>query len=111
MHGYGSSVDLLFLADQPLGLVVGGATDKKGYLPCLQLILEKRLLIPNGLLVADNTLYKGTVAALSADPTSPGRDVDQFNRYVYNHPQLTSALLPCLDGVLVSRFEDSTAEP
>ena len=72
----GTAVDSLrkLKADgaKPFDLVFIDA-DKPSYTSYVSLILELDLLAKNGIILADNTLYKGYVYAPSDDPLTPDR--------------------------------------
>ena len=74
--------------------------DKEEYPRALKLALP--LIRRGGLFVADNVLYKGTVA----DPTNnDGRTkaIREFNRMLYGSKDLEPVILPLRDGVSVAR--------
>lgn len=60
-----------------------------------------RLLRIGGLLVTDNLLWSGAVAS---DDISDSRIVaiKEYNKMICNHPNLTSIILPCKDGIGLS---------
>jgi len=59
-----------------------------------------RLLVPGGLLVADNTLWSGRVL----DPqTESDRAIAAFNRRVAADPRVEQVLLTVRDGILLAR--------
>lgn len=65
--------------------------------------LAKRLIRPNGYIIADNTLWDGHVL----DPDNP-RDrqttgVKEFNRLVAEDPQLEKVIIPLRDGLTIIR--------
>lgn len=58
-------------------------------------------LPPGGVLVSDNALHAGQVAA---DPVPPGAQrYARYNRLAFDHPALETVLLPVRDGLAVSR--------
>ena len=60
-------------------------------------------LRPGGLLLADNALGRGEVAA----PTSrQGRNIRRYNDLVARAPQLESLIVPLRDGVSIARRTD-----
>ena len=106
-HGYkikvlfGRALDTIAqLRDEietPLDLVFIDA-DKKKYRDYLDLVLP--MLSPNGLVVIDDALWKGRVL----DPQEE-RDqvIADLNRYIRQHPNLESVLLPVRHGLNIVR--------
>lgn len=72
---------------------------KLDYLPALRKALPR--LRPGGLLVADNVLWKGKVAAPDDSPET--RAMIEFNRVIYSEPQLFPVILPLRDGLAICR--------
>lgn len=61
-------------------------------------------LAPGGVLVSDNALHAGQVAA---DPVPVGAQrYARFNHLAFHHPDLDTVLLPVRDGLAVSRRRD-----
>ncbi|KAJ0410929.1 hypothetical protein ATCC90586_004282 [Pythium insidiosum] len=89
--------------------------NKRQYRNYFDLILEKRLLRPNGLLVFDNTLFRGRVLAhVNGDAHKKeriARGLADFNAYVASDPRVTSVLLPLWDGLTLVRWASSSAQP
>jgi predicted O-methyltransferase YrrM len=56
-----------------------------------------------GLLVADNTLWKGRAARPEATDDANTRGIQEFNRLVYASKELFPVLIPLRDGVTVCR--------
>jgi caffeoyl-CoA O-methyltransferase len=52
-----------------------------------------------GLLIADNVLWSGRVAARATDEKT--RAIQQFNRLVYSSRELFPVIVPLRDGVAV----------
>lgn len=74
--------------------------DKETYPDYLAEIVPR--LVPGGLLLADNVLWRGTVADPGeTDETTEA--VRRFNSEVAAHPELESVILPLADGVTVAR--------
>lgn len=63
--------------------------------------LSVERLAPGGLLVSDNALHAGNVAA-EVVPEHAQRYA-QYNRLAFGHPELETAILPVRDGLAVSR--------
>ncbi|KAJ0406813.1 hypothetical protein P43SY_008835 [Pythium insidiosum] len=89
--------------------------NKRQYRNYFDLILEKRLLRPNGLLVFDNTLFRGRVLAhVNGDAHKKeriARGLADFNAHVASDPRVTSVLLPLWDGLTLVRWASSSAQP
>ena len=64
-----------------------------------------RLLRPGGLLLADNTLWRGKVAepASGGEPDAPTRALQEFNRTLAEDGRFDAILLPVRDGLTVAR--------
>lgn len=75
--------------------------DKHQYPEALAVALPK--LRRGGLLVADNTLWKGRAARPNAHEDADTRGIQEFNRLVYSSKELFSVLIPLRDGVTVCR--------
>ncbi|HEX7028140.1 MAG TPA: class I SAM-dependent methyltransferase [Gammaproteobacteria bacterium] len=74
--------------------------DKESYLVYYELGLS--LLRPGGLLLADNTLWGGSVA--ETDETSAStRAIRQFNETLYQDDRISLSLLPVGDGLTLAR--------
>ncbi len=75
---------------------------KAGYPDALRLAVPR--IRPGGLLLADNVLWGGKVARpLDPADTSGTDSLLAFNRAIHEHPSLHSLILPCGDGLSVSR--------
>jgi caffeoyl-CoA O-methyltransferase len=93
----GAALEVIQRLDGPFDLVYIDAV-KTEYRKYLDLTLPKVRV--GGLIVADNLLWGGEVAAPPTD--EPARDADalrSFNGYFMIHPQLQAVLLPLSDGV------------
>lgn len=75
--------------------------DKHQYPAALRVALPK--LRRGGLLVADNTLWKGQAARSGPNDDANTRGIQEFNRLVYSSKELFPVLLPLRDGVTVCR--------
>jgi caffeoyl-CoA O-methyltransferase len=74
--------------------------DKESYLDYFEATLPK--LAPHGLVVADNTLWHGSV--LDAEATDADTvAIRRFNAAVAEDPRVTAVLLPVRDGVTLIR--------
>lgn len=85
----GPQLDLVFLD-----------ADKETYPDYLAEIVPR--LAPGGLLLADNVLWRGTVADPSVDDAATAA-LRRFNREVADHPGLDGMILPVADGLTLAR--------
>ncbi|MGE5234713.1 MAG: O-methyltransferase [Acidobacteriota bacterium] len=94
----GKALDVLPSLAGPFDIVYVDAL-KTEYRRYLDLTLP--LLAVGGLVVVDNLLWKGRIAAPPAgeEPTADDRAIAAFNPYFLSHPQLRSLILPLGDGV------------
>lgn len=74
--------------------------DKENYLVYYELCLQ--LLRPGGLLLADNTLWGGTVAD-PADTSVDTEAIRRFNETLYQDDRISLSLLPVGDGLTLAR--------
>ncbi|GAA5948662.1 hypothetical protein JCM3765_004964 [Sporobolomyces pararoseus] len=91
--------------------------DKPGYKPYVEKILEGGLLREGGVILADNTLYKGypwsppdDIATYSTNTGTNNQSkreaaqgIHSFNEFVRNHSDLEVAVLPIRDGISIIR--------
>jgi caffeoyl-CoA O-methyltransferase len=92
----GAALDVLYRLEGPFDFVYIDAV-KTEYRRYLDLVLPR--LRVGGLIVVDNLLWGGLVAA---PPEEDDRDADAlraFNGYLMMHPQLQSVVLPLGDGL------------
>jgi predicted O-methyltransferase YrrM len=93
-------------AGQPFDVIFVDANKRK-YRAYLDVILEHKLLRPSGLLVFDNTLFRGRVAAYDAGCASNkeriARGLAEFNSHVAQDPRVSQVLLPLWDGLTLVR--------
>ncbi|KAG6976881.1 hypothetical protein JG688_00000906, partial [Phytophthora aleatoria] len=77
--------------------------NKRKYRAYYDFILEQNLLHPSGLLVFDNTLFRGRVAAyaggLSSSKERIARSLAEFNSYVARDPRTSQVVTPLWDGL------------
>ncbi|MBI1291770.1 methyltransferase domain-containing protein [bacterium] len=64
--------------------------------------LARRALAVGGVLVFDNILWHGEVAAPAAEQPPPARAVVEATRRLYNDPDFACSILPIRDGVLLA---------
>lgn len=87
--------------DPPFDLVFLDA-DKTGYPTYLE--ASTALLRPGGLVLADNTFWKGR-ATSEADPDDDATAaIRDFNRTVAEDPRFEGVIVPVRDGLTVARF-------
>jgi predicted O-methyltransferase YrrM len=72
--------------------------DKHQYCDAVLSLIPK--LNRNALIIADNTLWYGRVAEKVRDKKTS--EIKKFNRYLFEHPDFVTTILPLRDGVLVS---------
>merc|ERR1719375_155331 len=82
--------------------------NKAEYKRYVELMLERDLIAPGGTIVCDNVLYNGYPYVPSHFDSQParrgfGNDIRDFNRFVYEHPELEQVVLPIRDGVSILR--------
>uniref|UniRef100_K3W7U1 Rhodanese domain-containing protein n=1 Tax=Globisporangium ultimum (strain ATCC 200006 / CBS 805.95 / DAOM BR144) TaxID=431595 RepID=K3W7U1_GLOUD len=81
--------------------------NKRQYLAYYEAILEKQLLHHNGLLIFDNTLFRGRVLACDLGTGSKKERIAQglanFNVHVASDPRTAQVLLPLWDGLTIVR--------
>lgn len=96
--------------------------EKPGYIAYLTTILQKKLLAPRGIIIADNTLRRGCVA----ESTLPARHytsetteqkllnddfeagviaIKAFNEFVKSREELEQVLVPVYDGITLMRYK------
>ncbi len=90
----GDATDLIESLDIVFDLVFIDAA-KRQYINYYELVLPK--LKPGGVILADNTLWKGTVVEESTDKLGEGLML--FNEYVAKDIRVDNILLPIDDGV------------
>ena len=73
--------------------------DKEDYPRVVKLAVPR--LRKGGLFVADNVLWSGKVAQKDS-PEASTKAIQEFNRLVYNSPDLFTTILPIRDGVAVA---------
>lgn len=98
-----------FLAAQtePFDLIFVDA-NKRQYRAYYEAVLGRRLLAPDGLLLFDNTLFRGRVAASARGEAGNkerlARSLAEFNAHVAADPRTTQVLLPLWDGLTLVRL-------
>lgn len=87
--------------DPPFDLVFVDA-DKEGYPAYLE--ASAALLRPGGLVLADNTFWKGRAASEAASDDPATAAIRSFNRTVAEDPRFEGTIVPIRDGLTVARF-------
>jgi len=86
--------------------------NKAEYHRYVELILERNLLSPTGVIVCDNVLYNGYPYVHRHFDAQPARRhfgdaIREFNQWVCDHPQLEQVVLPIRDGMSIIRRRDA----
>lgn len=76
--------------------------DKAGYASYLDIILDGKLLAPNGVICVDNTLMQG-LPYLPGALSGNGLAIADFNRKVANDSRVEQVLIPLRDGLTLIR--------
>lgn len=77
--------------------------DKKEYVDYLEILLDRGLLAPNGIICVDNTLLQGQPYLPPEKQTANGEAIARFNRVVAEDPRVEQVLLPLRDGLSIIR--------
>ena len=72
--------------------------DKHQYLDAVRSLIPN--LNRNALIIADNTLWYGKVTKEIRDKETLG--IKKFNKYLFEHPEFVTVIIPLRDGVLIS---------
>merc|ERR1712178_470433 len=80
-----------------------------------EVMLERDLIAPGGTIVCDNVLYNGYPYVPDHFDSQParrgfGNDIRDFNRFVYEHPELEQVVLPIRDGVSILRKKSAVPQ-
>lgn len=97
--------------------------DKRQYEHYVERIIRGNLLRPGGLIIADNTLWKGLVLHEMSDLAETAErhelygkaermkklagTMHSFNMYLSTHPRLRTLMLPLRDGLTVAQLRES----
>lgn len=92
----GDALELLSEQKQSFDIIFCDV-DKEDYPRAFRLAVPR--LRKGGLLVADNVLWSGRVA--DKNPDASTRAILEFNRLIYNSPELFTTILPIRDGLAV----------
>ncbi len=93
----GDALELLSEHKQEFDIIFNDV-DKEDYPRVFRLALPR--LRKGGLFVTDNVLWSGRVAQKNPDKTT--KAILEFNRLLYNSPDLFTTILPIRDGVAVA---------
>jgi len=94
--------------------------DKPGYRNYLDIILNLNLLVPGGVILADNILRRGLVADSSdQNPVTQegpaviaqAKTLDEFNKKVEKDVRLENIILPVFDGINFVRLKKDLYVP
>jgi len=112
-----AAITLRTLAGKQFDLIFIDA-DKPGYTTYLDIILDCNLLVPGGVIIADNILRRGLVADSSErNPVvkeagqravDQAKTLDEFNKKVASNPRLENVILPVFDGLNFVRLKKDT---
>ena len=92
----GDALELLSEQKQSFDIIFCDV-DKEDYPRAFRLAVPR--LCKGGLLVADNVLWSGRVA--DENPDASTKAILEFNRLIYNSPELFTTILPIRDGLAV----------
>lgn len=94
----GDALELLSEQKQAFDIIFCDV-DKEDYPRALRLAIPR--LRKGGLLIADNVLWSGKVAQ-KKPPDASTKAIQEFNRLLYNSPELFTTILPIRDGIAVA---------
>lgn len=94
----GDALELLSEEKQPFDIIFNDV-DKQDYPRVFRLAVPK--IKKGGLFVTDNVLWSGRVATENP-PAVSTKAILEFNRMLYNSPDLFTTILPIRDGVAVA---------
>jgi len=89
--------------------------DKGSYAAYYEAIISRDLLSPGGVIVVDNTLFKGTPYIGKGKYDNHGWNdggvaIAAFNEYVVNDERVEQVMLPVRDGITIVRLKTVTAD-
>jgi caffeoyl-CoA O-methyltransferase len=94
----GDALEMLSEEKQPFDIIFNDV-DKQDYPRVFRLAVPR--LKKGGLFVTDNVLWSGRVATEN-QPAESTKAIREFNRMLYNSPELFTTILPIRDGVAVA---------
>jgi len=89
--------------------------DKGSYAAYYEAIISRDLLSPGGVIVVDNTLFKGTPYIGKGKYDNHGWNdggvaIAAFNEYVVNDERVEQVMLPVRDGITIVRLKTVTSD-
>ena len=96
----GDSSEIIETLKGPFDLVFIDA-DKENYIHYFDLVFPK--VSPGGYILADNTLWYGSVIKPHADTDRETSGIVNFNKYIQQHKEIENVLLPIRDGIMMVR--------
>lgn len=89
--------------------------DKGSYAAYYETVISRGLLAPGGVIVVDNTLFKGTPYIGKGKYDNHGWNdggvaIANFNEYVANDNRVEQIMLPVRDGVTIVRLKETLKE-
>lgn len=96
----GNALEIIPTLDTTFDMVFIDA-DKANYQRYYDLVFNK--VSANGLIIADNVLWKGKVADPNLQKDKRTAIIQEFNRYVHNDTRVENVLLPIRDGLMIAR--------
>lgn len=96
----GDALHLLPTLEGPWDLAFIDA-NKRHYVDYYRLLLPA--MRPGGIILADNTLWSGKIAADTPPTDAQSRGIMEFNDLVASDPRVTVAMLPLRDGLTIIR--------
>lgn len=93
----GNGIDLLRESNDQYDIIFNDA-NKEDYPKIFE--IAKTKLKKNGLLIADNVLWRGQIT--NSDPDNKTAGVIQYNKAIFNSEDFFSSIIPIRDGVSVS---------
>jgi len=92
------------LSEEPFDLIFLDA-DKESYIRYYEIILKKKLLKENGLLVVDNVHFLGGVIVPIVNMFGPFREIKDFNQHVNRDKRVERVQLGIRDGITLIRWK------
>jgi len=96
----GDASEIIKSLDGPFDLVFIDA-DKENYLEYFKLIFPK--VVPGGYILADNTLWYGSVLNPNAENDRETAGIVRFNNFIQQFEGVENILLPLRDGIMIAR--------
>jgi caffeoyl-CoA O-methyltransferase len=96
----GNASDIIETLQGPFDLVFIDA-DKESYIKYFDLVFPK--VSTGGYILADNTLWYGSVLSPGAETDREASGIVGFNQYIQKHTGIENILLPVRDGITIIR--------